>query len=134
MTPQHIRRDTVARPGGTLSRMLSRLRALDAGRILTHKSNADPSLRLTGQSVRELVSPLPFTAAAATDRRCAIKPSSKANFDLGDQGHGIPRITRSEDARAGHPAGSASDPATDAEDPRLEGSALDGDDGQEGRQ
>ena len=52
-TPQHIRRDTVARPGGTLSRMLSRLRALEARRTLTHKSNADPSLRLTGQSVRE---------------------------------------------------------------------------------
>ena len=33
--------------------MLSRLRALEARRTLTHKSNADPSLRLTGQSVRE---------------------------------------------------------------------------------
>jgi hypothetical protein len=33
--------------------MLSRLRALEARRTLTHKSNADPSLRLTGLSVRE---------------------------------------------------------------------------------
>jgi hypothetical protein len=54
-------------------------------------------------------------------------------FDLGDQDHEIPRITRSEDRRAGHPAGSASDPATDEEDTQVEGPALDGDDGQKGQ-
>src|SRR3954466_2929103 len=54
-------------------------------------------------------------------------------FDRGDQDHKIRRITASTARPAGHPAGPASDPATDGADPQLEGSALDGDDGQEGQ-